>query len=384
MPLWRRRSSLDRIRRPAAGARRYPGSDVDSQLTEEQAARNVSARRGFASDNSAAVHPDVLAAIARVNDGHVLGYGHDDYSKWIEQLIAEQFAPQARAFLVWGGTGANVLCLRAACRPWEAVICAQTSHLNVDECGAPEAIAGIKLLTVASDDGKLTPELVDSRIVGVGDEHAVQARLVSVSQCTELGTVYTAEEIRALAEHAHGRGLLLHVDGARLTNAAAALQVPLRAITGDIGVDLLSFGGTKTGLLGAEAVVFVEPRLAENFEYLRKQSMQLASKMRFLAAQFEALLTNELWRRCASHANAMARKLAEAVGEQSGVTITRAVQAHSVFARIDPAATPMLQERFSFYVWDARAGEVRWMCSWDTTEDDVEQFAAAIRETLGE
>ena len=189
---------------------------------------------------------------------------------------------------------------------------------------------------------------------------------------------------RALAEHAHGRGLLLHVDGARLTNAAAALQVPLRAITGDIGVDLLSFGGTKTGLLGAEAVVFVEPRLAENFEYLRKQSMQLASKMRFLAAQFEALLTNELWRRCASHANAMARKLAEAVGEQSGVTITRAVQANSVFARIDPAATPTLQERFSFYVWDARAGEVRWMCSWDTTEDDVEQFAAAIRETLGE
>jgi len=344
----------------------------------------VSARRGFASDNSATVHPDVLTALARVNEGHAFGYGHDDYSQWIQQLIAEQFAPLAKAFLVWGGTGANVLCLRAACRPWEAVICAQTSHLNVDECGAPEAIAGVKLLTVASDDGKLTPELVESRIVGVGDEHAVQARLVSVSQCTELGTVYSVEELRALAEHAHGRGLLLHVDGARLTNAAAALQVPLRAVTGDVGVDLLSFGGTKTGLLGAEAVVFLEPRLAENFEYLRKQSMQLASKMRFLAAQFEALLTNELWRRCASHANAMARKLAEAVGEESGVTITRAVQANSVFARINPAATLTLQERFPFYVWDARAGEVRWMCSWDTTEDDVEQFAQAIRETLSE
>ncbi|MGI8571353.1 MAG: threonine aldolase family protein [Solirubrobacteraceae bacterium] len=344
----------------------------------------MSARRGFASDNSATVHPDVLTALARVNEGHAFGYGHDDYSQWIQQLIAEQFAPLAKAFLVWGGTGANVLCLRAACRPWEAVICAQTSHLNVDECGAPEAIAGVKLLTVASDDGKLTPELVESRIVGVGDEHAVQARLVSVSQCTELGTVYSVEELRALAEHAHGRGLLLHVDGARLTNAAAALQVPLRAVTGDVGVDLLSFGGTKTGLLGAEAVVFLEPRLAENFEYLRKQSMQLASKMRFLAAQFEALLTNELWRRCASHANAMARKLAEAVGEESGVTITRAVQANSVFARINPAATLTLQERFPFYVWDARAGEVRWMCSWDTTEDDVEQFAQAIRETLSE
>ncbi len=344
----------------------------------------VSARRGFASDNSATVHPDVLAALARVNEGHAFGYGHDDYSQWIQQLIAEQFAPVAKAFLVWGGTGANVLCLRAACRPWEAVICAQTSHLNVDECGAPESIAGVKLLTVASDDGKLTPELVESRIVGVGDEHAVQARLVSVSQCTELGTVYSEGELRALAEHAHGRGLLLHVDGARLTNAAAALQVPLRAITGDVGVDLLSFGGTKTGLLGAEAVVFLEPRLAENFEFLRKQSMQLASKMRFLAAQFEALLTNELWRRCASHANAMARKLAEAVREESGVTITRAVQANSVFARIDPAATSALQERFPFYVWDARAGEVRWMCSWDTSEDDVEQFAQAIRETMGE
>ncbi len=343
----------------------------------------MSSRRGFASDNNATVHPDVLAAIARVNDGHLIGYGHDDYSQRVQQLIADQFAPNAKAFLVWGGTGANVLCLRAACRPWEAVICAQTSHLNVDECGAPEAIAGVKLLTVATDDGKLTPELVESRIVGVGDEHAVQARMVSVSECSELGTVYTETELRALAELAHERGMLLHLDGARLTNAAAALETPLRAITGDVGVDLVSFGGTKAGLLGAEAVVFLEPRLAENFEYLRKQSMQLASKMRFLAAQFEALLTDELWRTLASHANSMALMLADGVRAVEGVKITQPVDANSVFARIPASATPTLQDRFPFYVWDARAGEVRWMCSWDTTEDDVEQFTGAVRATLG-
>jgi threonine aldolase len=342
----------------------------------------VSARRWFASDNNAPVHPDVLAAIARVNDGHAIGYGHDDYSQRVQRLIAEQFAPQARAFFVWGGSGANVLCARAVCRPWEAVICAQTAHLNVDECGAPEAIAGVKLLTAATPDGKLTPELVESRIVGVGDEHAVQARLVSVSQCTELGTVYTPKELRALAEHAHERGLLLHVDGARLSNAAAALEVPLGAITHEVGVDLVSFGGTKAGLLGAEAVVFLDPGLAEGFEYLRKQSLQLASKMRFLAAQFEALLTDELWRRCASHANAMARMLADAASELDGVTITRAVQANSVFAMIQPEVTHSLQERFPFYVWDAQDNEVRWMCSWDTTEDDVRRFAEALEDTL--
>ncbi len=343
----------------------------------------MSARRWFASDNNAPVHPDVFAAFARVNEGHAIGYGHDDYSQRIQQLVAEQFAPRAKAFLVWGGSGANVLCVRAACRPWEAVICAQSAHLNVDECGAPEAIAGVKLLTAATSDGKLTPDLVDSRIVGVGDEHAAQPRLVSVSQCTELGTVYTAEELRALADHAHERGLLLHVDGARLSNAAAALDVPFGAITNEVGVDLVSFGGTKAGLLGAEAVVFLDPGLAEGFEYLRKQSMQLASKMRFLAAQFEALLTDGLWRRCASHANAMARMLADAVGELDGVTITRAVQANSVFARIPPEITAPLQERFTFYVWDARETEVRWMCSWDTTEDDVRSFTEAIREALG-
>jgi threonine aldolase len=342
----------------------------------------VSTGRSFASDNAATVHPDVLSAIARANAGHASGYGHDVYSRQIEGRFAEHFGEQARTFLVFNGTAANVLCLRAACRPWEGVICAETAHLNVDECGAPEAIAGVKLITAPAQEGKLTAELVDALHTRIGDEHAVQPRVVSVSQATELGTVYTPDELGALAHAAHARGMLLHVDGARLSNAAAALELPLRALTADVGVDLLSFGGTKNGLLGGDAVVFLEPRLAEGFDYLRKQSLQLASKMRFLAAQFDALLSDELWLRCAGHANRMAARLAEAVGGLPGLSITRPVQANAVFATLPPEATATLQGQFPFYVWDETVNEVRWMCSWDTSEEDVEIFAAAIRAAL--
>jgi threonine aldolase len=342
----------------------------------------VSGRRGFASDNAATVHPEVLAAVARANVGHASGYGHDPYSRQIARRFAEHFGDGARAFLVFNGTAANVLCLRAACRPWEAAICTETAHLNVDECGAPEAIAGVKLISARTDHGKLTPELVEQLNRRVGDEHAVQPRVVSVSQATELGTVYTPDELRALAHAAHAHGLKLHVDGARLSNAAAALGVPLRALTVDAGVDLLSFGGTKNGLLAGEAVVFLEPGLAEGFDYLRKQSLQLASKMRFLAAQFDALLTDELWLRCARHANKMAASLAQAVDGLPGLSITRPVQANAVFATLPPEATTRLQEQFPFYVWDEASGEVRWMCSWDTTEEDVGAFAAAITAAL--
>ena len=338
--------------------------------------------RGFASDNSATVHPLVLAAIANVNVGHAVGYGHDEFSQRVEALIAGQFGDGARAFLVFNGTAANVLSLRAACRPWGAAICSESSHLNVDEGGAPEAIAGVKLLTMAGEDGKLTPEHAERRIERVGDEHAVQPRVLSLSQCTELGTVYTVQETRALADLAHAHGLVLHMDGARLSNAAAALERPLSALTADVGVDILSFGGTKNGLLGAEAVVIVNAELAEGFQYLRKQSLQLASKMRYLAAQFEALLTDELWLRCARQANAMAARLAQGVGSVPGVTITRPVQTNAVFARLPPEATAVLKEKFAFYTWDESAGEVRWMCSWDTTEEDVESFTAAIRKAL--
>jgi threonine aldolase len=342
----------------------------------------VSSARGFASDNAATIHPDVLAAIARVNVGHAFGYGHDEYSQQIEAKLAQQFGAHARAHFVFNGTGANVLAMRAACQPWQAVICADTAHLNIDECGAPEHVAGVKLLDVPGQDGKLSPERVQQRIARLGDEHAVQPRVVSISQVTELGTIYSPQEMSALAEVAHTHGMLLHVDGARLSNAAAALSAPLQALSADVGVDVLSFGGTKNGLLGAEAVVFLSPKLAENFDYLRKQSLQLASKMRFLAAQFDALFTDELWLRCAQQANAMAARLAGALADIPGVTITRPVQANAVFATLPEAARKRLQGDFAFYVWNEHIGEVRWMCSWDTTMEDVDAFTDAIRAVL--
>lgn len=325
----------------------------------------------------------MLDAIAAANSGHAFGYGQDEWTRRAEGRFREQFGAEARAYLVWGGTAANVLSLRASCRPWEAAICAASAHMNVDEAGAPEAIAGVKLLPIAVPHGKLTPELVEGAIVGAGDEHAVQPRLVSVSQCTELGTVYSPEEVRALAELAHSRGLLLHVDGARLSNAAAALGVSLRAISTDVGVDLLSFGGTKNGLLGAEAVVLLSDQVGDGFQYLRKQSLHLASKMRFLAAQFDALLRDELWLELASHANAMTAKLAHAVGGLPAVTITHPVESNAVFARLPGEAIEALLERFQFYVWDERTSEVRWMCSWDTSEDDVIALARSVKELAG-
>ncbi len=342
----------------------------------------MTGRRGFASDNAATIHPDVLAAIARANVGHAFGYGHDDLTVGLARTFAEHFGPNARAFPVWGGSGANVLCLRAACRRYQAVICADTSHLNVDECGAPEAIAGVKLLPVSAPDGKLTPELVEPTINRLGDEHAVQPRVISISNCTELGTVYSANEVRGLADLAHSHGMLLHVDGARLANAAVAVGRDLATITTDARVDLVSFGGTKCGLLGAEAVVFLEPALAEGFEFLRKQTLQLASKMRFLSAQLAALLEGDLWRRCATHANAMAAKLAERLAELPALTISRPVQTNVVFAILPRAAIDELRSQFDFYVWDEARDEVRWMCSWDTTEDDVEEFAIAVRDAV--
>jgi threonine aldolase len=342
----------------------------------------VSSSRGFASDNSATVHPAVLAAIARANVGHAFGYGHDEFTQGVEARFSEMFGPDARAFFVFNGTGANVLSLRAMCRPWDGVICAQTAHLNVDECGAPEAIAGVKLLTVGAKDGKLSPELVERMLVRVGDEHVSQPRVISISQCTELGTLYSRDEVAALAELAHSNGMLLHMDGARLSNAAAALTASFWDFTTGVGVDVLSFGGTKNGLLGAEAVVILNPRLANGFEYLRKQTLQLASKMRFLAAQFDALLTDDLWLRCATQANSMAAQLAKAIGDLPNLTITRPVQTNAVFATLPVAASEQLQAEFPFYVWDERIGEVRWMCSWDTTEDDVDDFSSAIRALL--
>ncbi len=340
--------------------------------------------RGFASDNFSGAHPDVLAAIADANEGHAPAYGDDRWTARAAELFREHFGDDARAFPVLTGSGANILCLRAALRPWQAVICPESAHLNRDECGAPEAIAGVKLLTVATPHGKLDPELAEWRIARLGDEHAVQPRLVSISNATELGTVHTPDEIRALADLCHERDLLLHVDGARLANAAAHLDVPLRALTTDAGVDLLSFGATKNGAIAAEAVVLLRPELAEGFEYLRKQTTQLASKMRFVSAQLIALLSGDLWRANAAHANAMTMRLADAVSGIQGVEITQPVESNAVFA-ILPAGAPrrlrdLLEAELPFHVWDEATGELRWMCTWDTTEDDVDGFAAAVRQ----
>lgn len=336
---------------------------------------SIDNRRGFASDNWSGVHPDVLAAMGRVNDDHAPAYGDDPVTARVLSLFKEHFGPRAKVFLVFNGTGANVVGLQSLLRPFEAVICAATSHINVDECGAPERFLGTKLITVPTSDGKLTPDLVEAAAVGTGDVHHVQPRVVSVTQATEVGTCYRIEELRALAEWAHGRGMKLHLDGARLSNAAASLGVGLGALGVEAGVDVLSFGGTKNGAMAAEAVVsFLPEEETEPLRFIRKQSMQLASKMRFIAAQFEALLSNDLWRVNAAHANRMAQRLAAALNRLDGVTIAYPVEANGVFA-ILPAA---LRQHFPFHVWDEATGVFRLMASYDTTEEDVDEFVAVL------
>ncbi|MCC3766132.1 low specificity L-threonine aldolase [Streptomyces sp. UNOC14_S4] len=339
--------------------------------------------RGFASDNYAGAHPEILAAIALANGGHQVSYGEDDYTAHLQDVMRGHFGPTAQTFPVFNGTGANILALQAASERWGAVICAATAHINVDEGGAPERVAGVKLLAVPTEDGKLTPELIDREAWGWEDEHRAQPQIVSIAQTTELGTCYTPEEIREICDHAHERGMKVHLDGARLANAAATLGVPLRAFTTDAGVDLLCFGGTKNGLLFGESVVVLNPDAVRGMAHLRKASMQLASKMRFMSVQFEALLAGDLWLRSASHANAMATRLAEGVRAVDGVEILYPVQSNAVFARLPHEVTERLQKRHRFYYWDEAAGDVRWMCSFDTTEADVDGFVAVVAEEMG-
>ena len=338
--------------------------------------------RGFASDNYAAVHPVILDAMVRVNVGHQGAYGNDDVTQALDERIRHTFGDRAAAYPVFNGTGANVVALQAATRRWEAVICSRTAHVHADEGGAPEHAAGIKLWPVMTPDGKLTPALIDTEAFDFGFVHRAQPGAVTITQSTELGTVYTPAEIRAIADHVHAMGLALHMDGARLANAAAALDVPLRALTTDAGVDVLSFGGTKNGAMLAEAVVVLDPDRVPGVDFLRKTSMQLASKMRFLSAQLLALLTDDLWLANARHANAMAQLLHSRVAATTQVEITQAVQSNAVFARLPREATERLQEEFHFYTWDEATGEVRWMCSWDTTTEDVERFATALERAL--
>ena len=344
--------------------------------------------RGFASDNYSGIHPEVLAAIAAANDGHQVAYGEDVYTERLQEVFAHHFGEGVEAFPVFNGTGANVTGLQSMLPRWGAVVAASTAHINVDEGGAPERVAGIKILNVPTEDGKLTPELIDREAWGWGDEHRAQPLVVSITQSTELGTLYTPDEIRAIADHIHPLGMHLHVDGARIANAAASLDLPLRAFTRDVGVDVLSFGGTKNGAMGAEAVVVLNPEASAGLTYLRKLNMQLSSKMRFVSAQLIALLEGDLWLRNARHSNAMAQRLRAGIeagladGSIRGVGFTQKTQANGVFATLPDGVADRLRESFRFYDWDASRNEVRWMCSFDTTEDDIDAFLAAIaRET---
>ncbi|MEI6361409.1 MAG: low specificity L-threonine aldolase [Actinomycetes bacterium] len=338
--------------------------------------------RGFASDNYASVHPEVMEAIARANAGHDVAYGDDAVTARLADAVKDHFGPEAEAFPVFNGTGANVVALQAMTRRWEAVVCAASAHVNVDEGGAPEHGAGLKLWTVPTSDGKLTPDLIDTQAWGFGDVHRAQPGAVTITQSTELGTLYTVEEIVAITSHARSHGMHTHVDGARLSNAAASLGTGFKTFTTDAGVDAVSFGGTKNGLMLGEAVIVLNPDAAPGVDYLRKSSMQLASKMRFVSAQLLALLSDGLWLRNASHANDMAALLETRVRKVPGVTIVRPRQANAVFAILPTAVTERLQQMFRFYTWDQVTGEVRWMCSWDTTVDDVERFSAAIAQEM--
>jgi threonine aldolase len=338
--------------------------------------------RGFASDNYAGIHPEVLEAIARANGGHQVSYGADSYTARLQEVFRQHFGGRATAYPVFNGTGANVVALQAVTQRWQSVICSEWAHIHVDECGAPEKMGGLKLLTVPAPLGKLTPETVDLQAYGFDDQHRAQPGVVSVTQSTEVGTLYTVDELAAVAEHAHARGMAVHLDGARIANAAASLGVPMREFTTEVGVDVLSFGGTKNGLMLGECVVVLNPDAVRGMDYVRKSSMQLASKMRFISAQFDALLSGDLWLRSASHANAMAQRLEAAVRGVPGVTVERPVEANAVFAVVPPDVTARLQKLYPFYVWDERTGEVRWMCSFDTTEEDVDSFAAALAQEM--
>lgn len=333
----------------------------------------------------------MLAAIAAANVGRAHAYGDDDASARLTAVVRSQLGEHAQTFPMLTGTGANVTALMAILPRWGAVVCARSAHAVTDEAGAPEKMGGIKLLTVDAPDGKLTPELVDREAWGWGDVHRAQPLAVSITQTTELGTLYTPAEIRALADHAHERGMLLHMDGARLSNAAAALDVPLRAITTDVGVDILSLGGTKNGAMGAEAVVVLgtdSAQHAQAVEYLRKINAQLASKMRFVSAQLVALFDGNLWLRNAQHANDMAARLRARLdsaaddGALPGLSFSQPTQSNAVFAALPAGVADTLREQFDFYDWDAASREVRWMCAFDTTEDEVDTFADAIIATV--
>ncbi len=339
-------------------------------------------KRGFASDNNAGVHPEILNELVSVNRGHAVAYGADIYTEEARQLFRDHFGEATETFFVFTGTAANVLGLSAATHSWNSVITAYTAHIEQDECGAPEKFTGCKVLTVDTPDGKIMTDMLDKHLHGFGFEHHSQPKVVSITQATEMGTIYTPEEIRNIADCVHSRGMLLHMDGARISNAASSLGMPFRAFTTDAGVDILSFGGTKNGMMFGEAVCFLKEGLSDDFKYIRKQGMQLASKMRFISAQFIAYFRNDLWKELAAHSNRMAAILAGKISVKCRLTITQKVQANGVFVIIPSDVADRVSESYFFYKWNENISEYRLMTSWDTTEEDIENFTELIRTEL--
>lgn len=335
--------------------------------------------KSFASDNYSGIHPEILQAIQQANVNHIGSYGNDAVTEKTIKRFEEHFGKDIEVFFVYNGTGANVLGLSAMTKSFHSIICPELAHINVDESTAPEKFLGCKIIGVPAPDGKLTPEAVEERIIRLQDQHHPQAKVISISQTTEYATVYTIDEIKALSALAKKYNMYLHMDGSRISNAAVSLSKGFKEFTRDAGVDVLSFGGTKNGMMIGEAIVFFNTALAVDFKYQRKQGMQLHSKMRFISAQFDALLSNDLWKRNATHANAMAALLEKRLKEIPAVRITQRVQANGVFAILPPAIIERAQQEIFFYVWNDKTSECRFMCSFDTTEEDINKLVDAIR-----
>lgn len=339
-------------------------------------------RRGFASDNNSGVHPEIMNELVKANTGHVKGYGDDQYTARAREIFREQLGNEAEVFFVFTGTAANVLSLSSVTRSWNGVLCAATAHIECDECGAPEKNTGCKVLTVDTPDGKLRPELLARHMHGFDDEHHSQPKVISISQSTEMGTVYSVEEIMALTDFAHNNNMLLHMDGARLANAAVSLNLPFKAFTTDAGVDILSFGGTKNGMMYGEAVCFLRNGVPDGFKFLRKQSMQLASKMRFISAQYIAYFNENVWKECATHSNDLAKKLEKSIRNIDGITITQKVDSNAIFALMPRKVAEEIRREYFFYPWDEAKDEYRLMTSWDTTEEDIEIFSGILAKLM--
>ncbi len=338
--------------------------------------------KSFASDNNSGVHSLIMDAIHKANTGHTVGYGADEWTRNADALFAEIFGKGAVPYYVFNGTGANMVALQACTKPFHSIITAETGHINVDECGAPSKFTSCMVKEIPTPDGKLTPKLISNRLSGIGDQHHSQPKVVYISQVTELGTVYTANEIKAICDFAHNNNMYVHLDGSRLANAAAYLNTGLRELTRDCGIDILSLGGTKNGMMMGEAVIAFRPELAENLKYIRKQSAQLYSKMRYLSAQYTAYFEHDLWLKNARQANNMAQELASQLEKLPGIQMTQKVESNALFLTMPMKTIKTLLKSYFFYFWNESRNEIRLVCSWDTTPGDIESFVAAVRHSL--